>query len=99
MKIQKKCYICKEKFENKYLKDKKHRKFVIIQENTVAAHRIWDLKYSVLKKIPILFHNGSNYVYHLIIKELAEEFKKQFTYLGEITEKHVTFTVSIEKRT
>ena len=58
------------------MKDKKHRKFVIIQENTVAAHRIWDLKYSVLKKIPILFHNGSNYVYHLIIKELAEEFKK-----------------------
>ena len=31
-----------------------------------------------------------------LIKELAEEFKKQFTCLGENTEKHITFTVSIE---
>ena len=28
---------------------------------------------------------------------LAEEFKKQFTCLGENTEKYITFTVSIEK--
>ena len=40
-----------------------------------------------LKKIPIMFHNGCNYNYHFIIKELAEEFKKQFTCLGENTEK------------
>ena len=37
--------------------------------------------------IPIVFHNRSNYDYHLIIKESAEEFKKQFTYLGENFEK------------
>ena len=43
------CYICKEKFENKYLKD---------------------------KKCLSVFHNGSNYDYHFIIKELAEEFEK-----------------------
>ena len=35
-----------------------------------------------LKKITIAFHNGSGYDYHFIIKELAEEFEKQFT-LGE----------------
>ena len=35
------------------------------------------------KKVPIVFHNGSNYDYHFIIKELAEEFKKQFPCLGE----------------
>ena len=28
---------------------------------------------------------------------MAEEFKKQFTCLGENTEKYITFTVSIEK--
>ena len=44
-----------------------------------------------------MFHNGSNYDYHFIIKELAEEFKKQFTCLGENTEKYITFTVPIEK--
>ena len=26
MKMQKSCYICKEKFENKYVKDKKYHK-------------------------------------------------------------------------
>ena len=33
-------------------------------------------------------------LYH---KELAEEFEKQFTCLGENTEIDITFTVSIEK--
>ena len=36
---------------------------------------------SVLKKNLIVFHNGSNYDYCCIIKELAEQFKKQFTCL------------------
>ena len=49
------------------------------------------------KKIPIVLHNRSNYDYHFIINELAEEFKKQFTCLGENTEKYLTFTVPIEK--
>ena len=49
------------------------------------------------KKIPIVFHNGSNYDYHFIIKELVVEFKKQFTCLGENTEKYITFVVPIEK--
>ena len=35
------------------------------------------------KKILVAFDNGSNYDYHFIIKEYAEEFKKQFTYLGD----------------
>ena len=49
------------------------------------------------KKLPIVFHNGSNCDYHFITKELAEEFKKQYTCLGENTEKWITFTVPIEK--
>ena len=49
------------------------------------------------KKIAIVFHNGCNYGYHFIIKELAEEFKKQFTCLGENTERYITFAVAIEK--
>ena len=85
------CHICKEKFENEYLKDKKYRKFRdhfhYTGEYRGAAHGICNLKYSVPKKFPIVLHNGSNYDYHFIIKELAEEFKKQFTCLGENTEK------------
>ena len=51
---------------------------------------ICNLKYSVPKRISIVFHNESNYDYHFIIKEVTEEFEKQFTWLGENT-------VSIEK--
>ena len=73
-------YICKEKFENIYVKDKKYRKVRDHCHYTGgyrgAVNSICNLKYSVLKKIPITFHNGSNYDYHFIIKELVEEFKK-----------------------
>ena len=51
----------------------------------------------MLKKIPIAFHDASNYDYHVIIKELAEEFKKQFTCLGGNNEKCITITIPIEK--
>ena len=80
---------------NKYLKDKKYLKVRhqchYTGEYRGAAHSICDLKYSVPKKIPIAFDNESNY-------ELVEEFQKQFTCLGENTEKYITFTVSIEKQ-
>ena len=49
------------------------------------------------KSIPIVFHNGSNYDYHFTIKDLAEEFKKQFPCLWENTQKCTTFTVPVEK--
>ena len=48
-------------------------------------------------KILIVLHNGSTYDYHFVIKELAEEFKKELTCLEENTEKYITFTVPIEK--
>ena len=44
-----------------------------------------------------VFHNGSNYDYHFIIKELADEFVGKFECLGENTENCKTFPVSIEK--
>ena len=56
-----------------------------------------NLKNSVPKKIPTVFHNGSNFDYHFIIKKLAEEFEKQFSCLEESTEKYINFTVPIEK--
>ena len=67
------------------------------REYRCAAHRICNSEYSAPKKIPIVFHNRSNYDYHFLIKKLAEEFKKHFTCLGENTEKYVTFTVLIKK--
>ena len=83
------CYICKEKFGNKYLKDKKYCKVRdhchCIGEYRGAAHSIYNLKCSVYKKIPIFCHNGSNYDYRFIMKELAEEFKKQLSVWEKIS--------------
>ena len=60
-------------------------------------HSKCNLKYSLSKKIHIAFHNWSNYDYHCIKKGVAEEFKNQFTYLGENTEKYITFIILLEK--
>ena len=62
-----------------------------------AAHTICNLKLNVPNEIPVAFHNGSNYDYHFIIKELAKELEGQFECLGENTEKYKTFSVPIEK--
>ena len=72
------CYICKEKLENKYLKDKKYCKVRhhchYTGEYRGIVHSICNLKYGVPKKIPIVFRNGFNYDQPFIIKELPEEF-------------------------
>ena len=44
-----------------------------------------------------MFHNGSTYDYHFIIKELGEEFEREFECLCENTEKYITFLMPIKK--
>ena len=76
------CYTCK-KIENKYVKYIYKKKKIskvkdychYTEEYRDGVHSICNLKYSIPKKLSIAFHNGSNYDYHFIIKELAEEFK------------------------
>ena len=62
-----------------------------------AAYSICKLKHSVPKEIPTVFHKWFNYCYRFIIKELVEEFEKQFTCLEENTEKYITLKVPIQK--
>ena len=35
-------------------------------------------------EFPVVFHKGSNYDYHFLIKELANKFEGQFECLGKI---------------
>ena len=79
------CYNFKEKFENKYLRDKKYRKVRdhCKREYRGSAHSICNSKYSVPNEIPIVFHNVPNYDYHFVKKELALQFKKQLICIGE----------------
>ena len=100
MKMQKSVIFVKKNLkinlkDDKYRKVRDHCHFTA--EYRGVAHSTSNLKYSVPKNIPIASHNGSNYDYHFAIKELAEEFEKKITYLGESTEKYITFTVPIEK--
>ena len=104
MKSKKKCHICQKEFccdknENKefkiYQKVRDHCHYT--GKFRGAAHRICNLNYKVSKEIPVNIHNGSTYDYHVIIKELAEEFKAQFECLGENTEKYITFSVPIKR--
>ena len=62
-----------------------------------ATHNICNLQYKVIKKNAIVFHNGSTYDYHFVIKKLAEEFKSEFECLGENTEKCITFSMLLKK--
>ena len=62
-----------------------------------AAHDICNLRYEIPKEISVVFHNGSTYDYHFIIKVLAEEFEGEFECLGESTGKYITFSVPIKK--
>ena len=55
------------------------------------VHSICNLKFNVPNEIPVVFHNGSNYDYHFIVKKLANEFDGQFKCFGENKEKYKLF--------
>ena len=59
-----------------------------------ATHSICILKYKIPKEIPIVFHNSSTCDYYFIIKQLAKEFKDQFEYLGENSNKYYFFSTN-----
>ena len=72
MKIQKSVIFVKKNLKNKYLKDKKYCKVRdhchYAVEYRSAAHTACNLNIVCLKKIPIVFLNGSHYDYHFFIR-------------------------------
>ena len=62
-----------------------------------AAHDICNLNYKTPTEIPVVFHNGSTYDYHFIMKDLVKKFDGQFECLGRNIEKYKTFSVPIKK--
>ena len=56
------------------------------------------MRYKLPKEIPVVFHNGSTFDYHFIIKELVKESDGNFECLGENIEKYITFLAPIEKK-
>ena len=59
------CYICKERLQDKYAKEKNYF--------TIRDH-CQNLKYSMPTQITIILHSRSNYDYHFIMEDVAEKF-------------------------
>ena len=76
------CYICEKQILRRVAKDKNHQKVRDHWRNASkyrgAGHSICNLKLNVSNEIPVDFHYDSNYDYHFIIEELANEFKGQY---------------------
>ena len=101
---QKECYICQKEFccdTNQKMKSKLCKKVKdhchYTEKFRGAVHSICNLNYKVPKEIPVKIHSGSKYDHHFIIKELAKEFKEEFEFLGENTEKYISFSVPVKK--
>ena len=93
-------HICRKGFstddsDKKYHKVKDHCHYTGKYRGN--AHDIWNLRYKIPKEIPVVFHNGSIYYYHFIVKDLAEELEGELECLGKNREKCITFSVPIKK--
>ena len=94
-KSQKNCHICGKELKKTQKKVSDHDHYT--GKYRGAAPSNCDLRYKIPREIPVIFHNGSAYDYHFIIKKSAEKFKGNFECLGENTEKYITFLVPIKK--
>ena len=84
------CYICGKVIQKnpKDINSWKNRNHCHYTEKyRSAVHSICNLKFKVSYKIPEVFHNGLNYDYYFIIKELANELEGQVELLGKNKEK------------
>ena len=101
---QKVCYICKKEFSTDENDKNTFKLYHKVRDHCHytgkfrgASHTICNLRYKTPKEIPVVFHNGSTYDYHFIIKQSTKEFEGQFECLGENTEKYITFSAPIKK--
>ena len=85
-KQQKVCHICKNTDKNDKDACKLYHRVSHYCHYTGnyrrATHNIYNIKYKIPKEILEVFHEGSTYNSHFIIKELAKEFEGQFECLG-----------------
>ena len=102
-KEQEACHICEETFcmdkddENYKNKRKVKDHCHYTGKFRGAAHSKCNLNYKVPKDISIIIHNAS-YDTHIIINQLAKEFKGELDCIGENMEKYVTFSARIKKK-
>ena len=97
----KECFICNKKFINDK-KNKYYKNLMKVMDHDHytgkyrgAAHSICNLRYKTQEDIPVVIHNGSNYDFHLIITELAKEFRSEIHCIPEDKEKYKSFSITL----
>ena len=77
---QKNCYICEKEFCTDNNNKKEFKRMQKVRDHCHdtgkyrgAAHSICNLNYKIPREIPMVFHNGSTYDYHFIVKQLAKK--------------------------
>ena len=95
------CDICRKRITPNFAKDKNHWHVRghchFTGQYRGAAHGVFNLRFNDHNEIYVVFHNGSNYDYHFVMKILANEIKDKLKCLEENTEKYNTFLVLVEK--
>src|SRR5271170_8507342 len=89
--FERQCHICDRKFgvDEERVRDHCH----ITGEYRGAAHNKCNMNYKVPNKIPVLFHNLSNYDAHLLMQEIGEDTAERVSCIAENFEKYISFTL------
>ena len=90
------CYICKKTFNNykNFIKVADHDHYTGNYRG--IAYSICNLRYSTQIDIPIIFHNGRNYDFNLVITELAKEFRSDMRCIPLNTNKYMSFSIPLK---
>ena len=103
-KESKQCYLCGQSF-NTNKQSKYYMNYKEVRDHCHYtgkyrgdAHSLCNLRYQEERDIPVIIHNGSNYDFHLLIKDLAKEFKSDIYCLGKNMEKYISFSVPIHNK-
>ena len=75
--------------------DAKKQKKVRDHDHYTGNLGVPHIQYATQKDIPVFFHNGTNYDFHLIINELAKEFKSELHCIPLNGEKFMSFSIPI----
>ena len=101
---QKVCFLCEKEFCTDKSNKKEYKRMCKVRDHCHftgkyrgAAHSSCNLQYKVPRVIPVVFHNGSAYDNHFIIRQLAKDFNGYFSCIGENTEKYISFSITIIK--
>ena len=82
------CWICKKLFDNDEEKVRDHCH--ITGKFRGAAHKSCTLNFRLTKKVPLIFHNLTNYGSHLIFNEL-DKFDVKIKVIPNGLEKYMAF--------